>query len=243
MGEYGVSQTGIRIGDKHTFQDWGLLLISISISSPEAKKKVIEILGGDGCIDLTEAFGPVRYKNRTIVCSFILVDRRPEKWHEVSSQIKNYCHGRKMKVIMDSDPGYYWEGRIFVESIKEDQVYSSIEITMDAFPYKYEQTSSQEPWKWDTFSFTSGIIRYIGEMNITASNNTILILKGNMPSVPKFFVTQCSADFGVTYKGQNYPLKTGVHRFPQIIVGGNEDITLSFSGTGKVKVEYRGGSL
>ncbi len=243
MEEYGVSQTGICIGDKHTFQDWGLLLISISISSPEAKTKVVEIPGGDGYIDLTEAFGPVRYKNRTIICSFILIDRRPEKWHEVSSQIKNYCHGKKMKVIMDSDPGYYWEGRLFVESVKEDQIYSSIEITMDVFPYKYEQTNSLEPWKWDPFNFSSGVIRYIGEVNITASDNALLILKGNMWSVPKFFVTQCSTDFSVTYEGQNYPLKTGVNRFPQILVGGDKDVTLHFSGTGKVKVEYRGGSL
>lgn len=243
MEEYKTVQTGICIGDKHTFRDWGLLLISISISSPEARVKVVEVPGGDGYIDLTEAFGPVRYKNRTIVFSFILVDRRPEKWHDISSRIKNYCHGKKMKVIIDSDPGYYWEGRLSVESIKEDQVYSSIEITLDAFPYKYEQTDSQEPWKWDTFSFVSGVIRYIGEVCITESNNTILILKGNMRSVPRFHVSQCSSDFGVTYKGRNYPLKLGVNRFPQILVGGEEDVTLRFSGTGKVKVEYRGGSL
>ena len=47
MKEY-MSQTGISIGDQHTFRDWGLLLISISISSPEAKTKVIDVLGGDG---------------------------------------------------------------------------------------------------------------------------------------------------------------------------------------------------
>ena len=93
MKEY-MSQTGISIGDQHTFRDWGLLLISISISSPEAKTKVIDVLGGDGHIDMTEAFGPVRYKNRTLVFSFILLDRRPEIWHGISSRMKNYCHGK-----------------------------------------------------------------------------------------------------------------------------------------------------
>lgn len=93
---------------------------------------------------------------------------------------------QKMKVTLDSDPGYYWEGRLSVESVKEDQVYSSIEISLDAFPYKYEQTDSQEPWKWDSFSFVSGVIRYIGEVEITAEENRISIPKGNMRSVPKF---------------------------------------------------------
>lgn len=242
MKEY-MSQTGIIIGDKHTFREWGLLLISISISSPEAKKKVVEVLGGDGNIDLTEAFGQVRYENRTLVFSFILLDKRPEIWHEVSSQVKNYCHGKKMKVTLDSDPGYYWEGRLSVESVKEDQVYSSIEIALDAFPYKYEQTDSQEPWKWDSFNFVSGVIRYIGEINITADENTVNIPKGNMRSVPRFYVSQSSSDFSVVYQGQSFPLKAGWNRFPQISVGGDEDVDLHFSGTGKVKVEYRGGSL
>ena len=242
MKEY-MSQTGISIEDKHTFQTWGLLLISISISSPEAKTKVIEVLVGDGSIDLTEAFGPVRYKNRTLVFSFILLHRRPEIWHGISSRLKNYCHGKKMKVTLDSDPGYYWEGRLFVESVKEDQVYSSIEITLDAFPYKYEQISSQEPWKWDPFNFASGVIRYIGEVRITADENTIHIPKGNMRSVPRFYVSQNSSDFSVTYQGRTFPLKAGWNRFPQISVGGDVDVVLRFSGTGKVKVDYRGGSL
>ena len=242
MKEY-MSQTGISIGDQHTFRDWGLLLISISISSPEAKTKVIDVLGGDGHIDMTEAFGPVRYKNRTLVFSFILLDRRPEIWHGISSRMKNYRKKKKMKVTLDSDPGYYWEGRLSVESVKEDQVYSSIEITLDAFPYKYERADSQEPWKWDSFSFVSGVIRYIGEVEITAEENKINIPKGNMRSVPKFFVSQNSPDFSVDYQGHRFRLKAGWNRFPQISVGGEEDVVLYFSGTGKVKVEYRGGSL
>ena len=90
---------------------------------------------------------------------------------------------------------------------------------------------------------TLGVIRYIGEVEITAEENKINIPKGNMRSVPKFFVSQNSPDFSVDYQGHRFRLKAGWNRFPQISVGGEEDVVLYFSGTGKVKVEYRGGSL
>ncbi len=238
-----IETTGIRIGEKHTFQDWGLLLISITVSSPEAKTKVVEVLGGDGSIDLTEALGPVRYKNRTLVFSLILIDRKPEKWHEVSSLVRNYCHGKKMRVFIDTDPGYYWEGRVSVESDKQDQIHSTIEISLDAFPYKYELTDSQEPWKWDSFNFVSGVIRYVGEVNISSVSNQICIPKGDMLTVPEFYVSEISTSLSVIYGGREYSLRKGKNRFPQIRVGGEEEVILSFKGLGKVKVYYRGGRL
>lgn len=239
----GIGTTGVQIGEKHTLLDWGLLLVSITVSSPEAKTKVVEVLGGDGYIDLTEALGPIRYKNRALGFRFILIDKKPEKWHEVSSLIRNYCHGRKMRVYIDTDPGYYWEGRLSVESDKQDQIHSVIEISMDAFPYKYELTNSQEPWKWDPFNFVSGVIRYIGEIQITPANNIISIPKGEMLTVPEFYVTEMSTSLSVVYNGKEFPLKNGKNRYPQIRVGGNEEITLLFKGSGRVKIYYRSGRL
>lgn len=238
-----IGTTGIQIGEKHTLLDWGLLLISITISSPETKIKMVEVLGGDGYIDLTETLGPIRYKNRVLGFQFILIDKKPEKWHEISSLIRNYCHGKKMRVSIDSDPGYYWEGRVSVESDKQDQIHSIVEISLDAFPYKYELTNSQELWKWNPFNFVSGVIRYVGEIHITSTNNIISIPKGEMLTVPEFYVSEISTSLSVIYEGKEYLLKNGKNRYPQIRVGGDEEIDLLFKGAGKVKVYYRSGRL
>ena len=151
--------TGVKIGDQHTLDDWGLLLLSVDISYPEPKTRTVEVLGGDGNIDLTDALGGVKFNNRTVGFEFVLIDKSPVVWLETTSIIRNYCHGKKMKVIMDTDPSHYWEGRIFVTSTKEDQAYSAIKIEVDAFPYKYDVSSSDDPWLWNPFSFLSGVIR------------------------------------------------------------------------------------
>lgn len=235
--------TGVKIGDFHTLNDWELLLLSVDIPYPDPKTKKVELLGGDGNIDLTDIFGGVKYNNRAIGFGFVLIDKDPQVWLERTSLIRNYCHGKKMKVVMDTDPSHYWEGRIFVTSTKEDQLHSTVNIEIDAFPYKYDALSSDDPWLWDTFSFLSGVIRTIGILNITDQNNKVTIPSGTMPTVPIFEVTDIIQEMKVFYDSRVFNLKEGKNRFPQIIVGGEKETELVFSGCGKVQISYRGGSL
>ena len=63
---------GIKIGEKHTYDDWGLVCTRIEISDPEQKTYFVEIPGRDGVIDLSEALvGDVKYGNREIRMEFI----------------------------------------------------------------------------------------------------------------------------------------------------------------------------
>lgn len=235
--------TGVKIGDYHTLDDWGLLLLSVDIPYPEPKTRRVELLGGDGSIDLTDALGGVKYNNRTVGFEFVLIDKRPQIWLEKTSMIRNYCHGKKMKVVLDTDPSHYWEGRLFVTSTKEDQVHSAVKIEVDAFPYKYDVLSSKDPWLWDPFSFLSGVIRTIGILNITAQNNKVTIPSGTMPTVPVFEVSDITQEMKVSCESRLFDLKNGINRFPQIVVGGEKEVELLFSGIGKVQINYRGGSM
>lgn len=235
--------TGVKIGDCHTLDDWGLLLLSVDIPYPEPKTRTVELLGGDGNIDLTDALGGVKFNNRTVGFEFVLIDKSPLVWLETTSIIRNYCHGKKMKVIMDTDPSHYWEGRIFVTSTKEDQIHSVVKIEADAFPYKYDVLSSEDPWLWDPFSFLSGVIRTIGVLDITAQNNKVKIPSGTMPTVPVFNVSDMTQEMKVSYDSRLFSLRQGINRFPQIVVGGEKEVELIFSGSGKVQISYRGGSL
>ena len=51
--------------EKHTYDDFGLRIKSVSIGLPQTKKNQIEIPGADGYLDMTDYFG-TRYENRTI---------------------------------------------------------------------------------------------------------------------------------------------------------------------------------
>ena len=47
--------TGIKFGEYHSYEEWGLKLISITIGLPEPKTVLIDIPGGDGVLDLSES--------------------------------------------------------------------------------------------------------------------------------------------------------------------------------------------
>ena len=65
-----------------------------------------------------------------------------------------------------------------------------------------------------------------------------------MPTCPKFVVSSViSAPFTVSYGGKTYELTTGTNVVPAILVGGEDDVTLDFTGSATVQVVYRGGSL
>lgn len=234
--------TGIKIGEIHTLDDWGLLLLSVEIPYPDPKTKTVELLGGDGVIDLTDAMGGVKFSNRTLSFGFVLLDKNPRLWTEMVSKMRNYCHGKKMQIVMDTDPSHYWEGRCYVNSTKEDQIHSTVTVRVDAFPYKYDVLSSNDPWLWDPFSFVSGVIRTIDDITLTGADIKIMIPAGNMPIVPIFYVSNIGQNISVSYKSREFELEEGANRIPQIIIG-VEETELIFSGKGTVRVSYRGGSL
>ena len=103
---------GVLFGNKHSYKDWGLLLTERPVISPPAVKTTyVDIPGANGSLDLTEVMShDVKYKDRDIKCSFhVLADRK--NWHDIYSNIQDYLHGQKLKVILDEDPCYYYEGR------------------------------------------------------------------------------------------------------------------------------------
>ena len=110
-----------------------------------------------------------------------------------------------------------------------------------AEPFKYDLTASDDDWLWDPFNFETGIIRELA--GITVSNGkSVTITGGGMPTVPEFVVTE-SASLAVTYNGKSHNmLLPGTYRFPAIKIGA-DDVTLQFTGSGKLSIRYRGAYL
>ena len=45
---------GVKIGEKHTFKDWNLILLSVDIDFPNPKTETVDIPGTDGELDFSE---------------------------------------------------------------------------------------------------------------------------------------------------------------------------------------------
>lgn len=238
---------GVTFGDKHSYKDWGLILKSRPVISPPSPKTIyIDVPCADGALDLTESMmSDVKYENRNIKCEFTVIDSR-KRWSTIYSEILDYLHGQKMKIIFDDDPKFYYFGRISVNEWKSDKRTSTIVIEAVVDPYKMEIYSSTEDWIWDSFNFETDMIHEwkdlvvdgILSLHFTAYRKTV---------VPVFTIaSEDGSGIGVRLSGAsgwiNKILPDGVITDTDYKVKQGDNY-LVFTGQGTVTVDYRGGRL
>lgn len=229
----------------HTLDDWDFALGNNNyISEPVMETKYIDVPYRDGLIDASTALtGRPIYKKRQL--SFNLGGVRERlAWDAVISGIRNNVNGRICRLTIDNDKGYYWRGRVFIEDFDRSRGLGSFTLNVpSAEPYKYSVNSSSEPWLWDPFNFETDMITYEGAWDVNGSL-TETIPSGHMPTVPQFVVNDLVGEYiGLSVGGFNYRLYAGTNTIPEIIVGSYNDVTLTFTGYGKVQCVYRSGSL
>lgn len=228
----------VKIGEYSMYEDFGLQALSIDPGSAGVDEKFKEIPGRNGDLDLTDVLtGFPTYKNTTMKITFDFKDGNYDLWIARASELQNKLHGRRMKVILGND-SFYYEGRISVSTEKLNKQYSSVEISVNRDPYKYELQSSVEDWEWDTFNFETGIVREYG--NLQVEGTLELIIPGRVMRVIPIF--ECSAEMKVAYNGVVYTLPKGKSRSPDLMLS-EGDNKLIFNGNGTVSVDYQGGSL
>lgn len=129
---------GVTFGSYHSYRAWGLLLKEYPyISPPEPKTKLIEVPGTDTVIDLTESLtSGVKYGLREAEFQFYLFGDR-KKWKETYSSILNSLHGKRLKIVIDDDPNWYYIGRVSVGELDADKAVAGLTITAQVEPYKY----------------------------------------------------------------------------------------------------------
>lgn len=229
---------GVMFGDKHSFSDWCLLWEKFEITYPDAKTYSIDIPGANGILDLTDALTPVvKYSNRSVDFVFSFCGDY-EEWHSTLNKVANYLHGKKMKIISDTETDYYYVGRLKLDTEKTDDTICQLTITGDVEPYKYELLDSVDAWLWDPFQFETGVIREYKDIIVNGST-TVEVIGSEMPVSPVFI---CSSDMTMAFDGNTYSLFAGENRIYGFYIR-DGDYKMTFEGTGTVSIEYRGGKL
>lgn len=244
----------VTFGDKNTWDDWHLVPSSRPVFNPPTlKTKTLEIPGGDGVIDLSEALtGYPVYSNRTGSMEFIVVNdfyepvKTHQEWYEVYSNIMDYLHGQQLQAFLEDDKEYYYEGRFTVNNWKSDKNHSIITIDYDVGPYKWFFHSSLEDSKLsDNFK----------NIQVTATYKSHIFKKtlfGRAPVCPSFIISTTSGQ-GMYIRFVNPKLGTnitkkvsdGTIQIPEFILLG-EKVTIYFkcvSGTGTVSINFRRGGF
>ena len=233
-----MTPLGITFDDEiHTYDNQGLRIKSVAFKAPKVKENRYDIPGANGYLDMTDYFG-THYENCTITVQCDIEDRGYDNWAAIKSEISNYLHGKKRKIVLDWDNGYYYEGRGSVESDKDNRIYSGITLEFDCDPYKYEVTSSVDDWLWDPFDLDNGVIREYGNLAVNGTLS-VTVIGSPMSTVPEIY---SDSDMELEYEGEVYSIESGLNYYPDIEITEGEH-TMTFTGNGIVSVIYRGGSL
>lgn len=210
----------IRFGTKWAHADYGLIVAPYAIPMPEPQTNFVEIPGRDGALDLSEAFGTVRYADRIIPLT--LYARAP-----FDTQISAFAadvHGRRVNVIFDRDPSFYYDARVTVADVERHAGYCELSLECRAKPYKLEH-----------FETTITVLP-TGIASVTLTNT-------RMPVAPTITV---SAEMTLTYtlnmKEYTVNLATGTHIIPSLVLIEGET-TIGINGTGRITFTYRKGAL
>lgn len=212
---------GITFDGIHSYDHFALILTSKNIGQPTVKTEYVEVLGADGQLDLTEAFGDIKYNNRKLTFIFSISEFNQD-WTTAYSRVLNALHGKKMKIVLDDEPEYYYLGRVNVSDYTSSKRIGNIIIEVDAEPYKYKQT----------LTIVTRTISGTLTVDFYNSRKTV---------VPKFVT---NAQVQIVYNnGNTYTIAgSGTHIIPNIIFKQGMN-TLTFNGTATVAVQYQEGDL
>lgn len=222
---------GMKFGELHSYRDFKLVPTSKPIIPvPPPRTEFLEVPGRQGEIDISESLaGEVLYGMRTGSFEFLVSDIK--RWQEMYGKLLSLIHGKKVQITLDTEPGFLYQGRIYVSEFKSDKNFSLITLEYKLEPYKYIVSDLLE---------SGEIIHKIENIVITENKTYTLSFDSDMTLVPEFF-NKTEQAISLECLGKSYKIPKGKSRFPE--VRGRKDLELHFSGNGTIDISYRRGWL
>ena len=131
---------GVTFGGYHSYNDLQLILADKQIGTPDVKKNLIDLPGGHGKIDQTEAYGEPKYDMRELSFEFSTIVPESE-FMTLFSRVQNLLHGQKVNIILDDDPEWYYTGRVEVSEWKANRRVGTLTIDCECDPFKHRLTA------------------------------------------------------------------------------------------------------
>lgn len=218
---------GVRFGDIHSFEDLDLILASASIPPALPKTNYIDISGGDGALDLTEANGRVTYSDRD-GCKFTFVmnpagDLSESAFETKKTQVSDAINGIYFeRIVLDKDPEFFYSGRCEVSEYLSDKRVRKIVVLARLAPYKYKINMT--------------VVKCV--LDGTKKN---IILENSRKTVSP--TVSCTADNTLIVCGDtSVALNRGTHIVLDIQLTKGDNL-VEVTGTGEVTFSYREGEL
>ena len=165
-----------------------ILADGYTLTPPSIKTYTVDIPGGHGKLDLTEAlFGDVAYNNRKQEFIFYLINVKD--FEKAKTDMSTMLHGKYFEYKMTMDPEYTYKGRFTIDSYSHTAFSSGnlgeIKISIDADPFKYkkDRVFVISAIGGETYSFESGRKRVLP--SIETDGLLKVIYNGKLFTLPK----------------------------------------------------------
>ncbi len=203
---------GILFGTIHSYDDLNLILSAKHISPAKPKTNYIDIPGGNGSVDLTEANGEIVYYDRELSYTFTVSPSDELTWEERKTKVNNQLNGQVFPITDDDDPDYYYKGRCIVTDQTRDRNIKQIQISAQVAPYKLKQKET------------------VRKFNLSNTPTVIKLQNSRKPVSP---IVECSNNNTViSFGSATYKLNAGTYKLLDIrLVKGSNMLTVSGSGT------------
>ena len=139
----GTDNHTITVGGTDLCAAYGLVMLdSSTFAPPDVKTYTVDIPGGNGVIDLTDALtGDVAYERREQQMEFACEENGD--WMDILRKVQGFLHGRAYDYQLSFDPGYTYHGRFAVTSTthvgKWGESVGHIVVKVAADPYKLKE--------------------------------------------------------------------------------------------------------
>lgn len=210
---------GITFGAFHSYEDLHLILNAKEIGSPNVKTRKIDIEGAHSTLDYTDFFSEPKYDDVKHKFQFSTIVPQSQ-FLSLFSAVKNALHGKKMRIILDDDPSFYYVGRPHVSSFTNEKGVGIITVEAECEPFKYK------------------LLKTVVIATVTDSM-TVSLTNSRKRVVPEVVI---EGGIRIEYKGNVWDLGSGSFTLPELeLVEGENPVTLT--GTGTITFTYQEGSL
>lgn len=203
---------GIQFGDIHSYDNLDLILAPFVIPPAIPKTNLLDIPAGDGSLDLTEALGEVRYKDREFIMKFTVNPLSEMSFDEKVMQVSNLLNGKAFNITLDRDSDWYWQGRCVVNEHLQNKTINQITIKAIVRPYKLKKT------------VTTKVV------TLSSAAQTVTLTNSRRTVMPEIICSNAGAK--ITVGSATYVLVAGSQSLLEIMLTeGNNTFTVSGSGT------------
>lgn len=226
----------VNFGPYNTWTDWHLIPANRPIVVPPSEKTHdIDIPGGSGVIDAARALtGYPVFGMREGSWDFY-VENDIEPFVTLYSRILAVLQGKRLRVSLEEDAAYFYEGRCWVDNPKQNNGHTMLTINYSLNPYKHKYADIGKVTKIAVYGsatiFSGDVSNYTGE-----------------PICPKIGIeisygSNMTIDYVSSSKKYSTTLEKGTWMDPVIMLIPGETTSIVARGNGTVSFQAIGGWL